>query len=326
MRSFFYDVPEGVTALRVDVEQSAREVAVAIVRPDTRTADAVRTAGGGGGGGFGGFGGGAARRATYTVSDPMPGVWEVRLSDLADVNTFDAMQAESDEPVPPTPVTLTISAIAVDLAVAANGALAQAARDVQVTGSMAPFKGAVAGLPMGAARRERPTVAQNQQLEYELDVPEGAASLLVRVGDTSDPLADLDVYVLNCTGEECRMAETDSDPLGDEVVTVQNPAAGKWKVIVDGAHVPAGRTAFSYLDVIFNPAFGAVNSADVAKEHKAGEPWTAVTHTWIAGGFPAGREPFAAVRLEGELSAGTRFPLGLLELGGAETLQQGAQR
>src|SRR5688572_22451357 len=54
MRSFFYEVPVGVGALRVDIEQPKRDVAVAIVKPDTRTASAQRVAPAAGGGGGGG--------------------------------------------------------------------------------------------------------------------------------------------------------------------------------------------------------------------------------------------------------------------------------
>ena len=330
MRSFFYDVPAGTSALRVDIDPPTREVAVAIVRPDTRTANAVRIAASAGAGRGGGPGGAArAGRVTYIVSDPMPGVWEVRLSDLADVSTFDAMQAEKDEPVPPTAATLTVSAIAVDVATAgtatAGGATAFT-REMTLTNRMAAFNGSIAGMMMGSARRERPTIRAGEQLMYEIDVPEGSASLLVRAGEIADSDADLDLYVIDCTGKECRTPQTDSDPIGDEIVTVQNPAAGKWKVMVDGASVPSGSTTFAYLDVVFNPAYGAVASADIAKEHKTGEEWKAPTHTWLANALPEGRQPFAAVLLQGQLSGGVTFGINLLELGATGVVTSSSQR
>jgi hypothetical protein len=316
MRSFFYDVPAGVSALRVDIDSPTREVSVAVVRPDTRTANAVRVAPGATGGRGGGGGGAAARRATYVVSDPMPGVWEIRLSDLADVSEFDAMQAEKDEPVPPTAATLTVSAIAADVNVAQNAAANGNAftREVSITNRMATFTGNVARVSVGSARRERPTIRHGQQLTYEIDVPAGSNSLLVRASEIADQAADLDVYVLDCSGRECRTPQTDSDPLGDEGVTVQNPAAGKWKVVIDGASVPAGSTTFAYLDVVFNPSYGAVLSADLSKERKNGESWTAQAHTWLAGALPAGRQPFTAVQLQGTLNGGVSFGLNVFEL------------
>ncbi|MGH7503355.1 MAG: S8 family serine peptidase [Longimicrobiales bacterium] len=329
MRSFFYDVPAGATALRVDIEQSSRDVAVAVVRPDTRTADAERIVAAAGGRGGAGGAGGAVRRATYVVSDPMPGVWEVRLSDVADVNSFDGMQAEKDEPVPPTSATLTVSAIAVELDSTPNdasdgGAIANSTRDVSITNRMATFTGRVAGLSLGAARRERPTIRNGEQLHYEIDVPAGSRSLLVRASDVADAAADLDVYVFDCTDEECRNPETDSDPVSDEIVTVQNPAAGMWKVVVDGASVPSGSTTFAYLDVVFNPSFGAVSTADLDTEHKTGEQWTAPMHTWLANALPAGRQPFTALALQGQLPGGMTFGFNLLDAAASTSTTSGS--
>jgi hypothetical protein len=317
MASWFYDVPAGTRALRVDID-SRRELAVAVVRPDTRTANAVRTAPGGGGGGFGG--GGATRsRASWIVTDPMPGVWEVRLSDLDDVRTFDAMQAEKDEPVPPTEATLTVSAIAVDLSLPAvtdpammsSGALTH---ELTLSNRMGAFVGGVTALPLGAARRERPSIRHGEQLQYEIDVPAGAATLLVRAGDFADARADLDLYVVDCTGKQCRNPQTDSDPIGDEVVIVQNPAAGTWKVVVDAASVPTGSTSFAYLDAILSTAFGTAAAADVMKERKPGDQWSTHALTWGTGTLPAGREAFPAVLLQGQLSGGVTFGLGVIEL------------
>jgi hypothetical protein len=331
MRSFFYEVPAGAKALRVDVQGATREVAVAVVRPDTRTASAARAAAGGGGGGGGGFGGqGAARRATYIVADPMPGVWEVRLSDLDDVRAFDAMQAEKDEPVPPTAATLTVSLVAVDAVTPAATASAGvngsgATHDLTLVNRMATFEGAVTGLPFGAARRERPSIRTGQQLQYEIDVPEGSEMLLVRASDVADANADLDVYVFDCSGKECRNPQTDSDPVGDEVVRVDNPAAGKWKVLIDGAAVPSGSTTFAYLDVVFNQSFGAVTTTDLPAERKAGVEWTTRTHAWLPGTLPPGRQPFPAVRLMGKQGSAT-FELGMLELAASAATTSSQQR
>jgi hypothetical protein len=249
----------------------------------------------------------------------MPGTWEVRLSDLADVSSFDAMQAERDEPVKPTRATVTVSALGADVAsprAADSDGPAADGHVVSVTNRMATFKGGIAGLPLGSARREQPTIRNGEQRQYEVDVPAGSTSLMVRVSGVSDPAADLDVYVFDCSGKECRRSgQTDSDPHGDEIVTIANPAAGKWKVVVDGASVPSGGTTFRYLDVVFNPSYGAVNTSDVPDERKTGAKWTAAAQTWLANPLPAGREPFAAVRLQGTLSGGSTFGIGILELG-----------
>jgi hypothetical protein len=122
------------------------------------------------------------------------------------------------------------------------------------------------------------------------------------------------VYVFDCTGKECRTPQTDSDPVSDEVVLIQNPAAGKWKVVIDAPTVPSGSTSFDYIDVVFNPSYGMVNTADLAKDRKVGESWNAQALSWLANAPPAGREPFAAVQLQGHMSGGVVFNLGIFEL------------
>ena len=308
MRIFFYTVPPGVGALRVDIEQPKRDVGVTIVKPDTRTATAVKT----GAVIVGLLGGpGRAPRVTYVVTDPMPGVWEVTLADVDDTRAYDRIQAESGQPVPPTPVTLTVSAIAAAASPPSTlglGSSTSTAEQLSITNRLAGFTGSVIGVPIGAARRERATIGPRQQLEYRIDVPAGSSLLMVRAANAS---ADVDVYLLDCTGDKpCRNPLTDSDPEGDEVVSVPNPTAGKWQVIIDA---PGGGATFDYLDAVFNPAFGTVNTADISKERKSGEQWTTPVQIWRAGELPSGRELYPLVALQGNSPAGIVL-LGYLEL------------
>lgn len=52
---------------------------------------------------------------THLIHDPMPGVWEIRLSDVADTQTFDWEQARKPDPVPPTAARLVVSTHAVEV-------------------------------------------------------------------------------------------------------------------------------------------------------------------------------------------------------------------
>jgi hypothetical protein len=250
----------------------------------------------------------------------MPGVWEVRLSDIADTQNYDHMQAEKDEPAPPTAATLTVSAISADvtlpqvMADLATKSSGSVAHEITITNRMAAFNGSAAGMVLGSARRDRATIRDKQQLDYEIDVPAGSTSLIVRAANVADRNADLDVYVFNCTATTgCSSPQTDSDPFGDEIVTISNPAAGKWKVVIDAPAVPSGSTSFDYLDVVFNPSYGTVSSADLPKERKAGDSWTVQTNTWFASALPTGREPFPALVLQGQ-AGGTGFMFNIIEL------------
>ena len=56
-------------------------------------------------------------------------------------------------------------------------------------------------------------------------------------------------------------------------MTIANPAAGLWRVVVDGFAVPAGTTTYNYVDVFVNPAFGSVSVTDANALRAAGAVW-----------------------------------------------------
>ena len=250
LKSYFFDVPEGVTALKVDV------------------------------------------------------TWEVRLGDIADTRAFDWEEARKEEPVPPTAATLTVSALAADVDIvtaeiaADNGAASgEGAHQVWIANRMAPFTGAAVTTPVGSARRQGRVISAREQHVYEVEVLPGSTALMVRTrvwggdgggggggagGGGDAPRADLDVYVFNCTGDECASARVDGDPSGDESVIVHDPAAGMWKVVVDAASVPGGEAGYDYLDVVFNPAYGSVSVIDMPQERASGARWTTTAQGWVA--------------------------------------------
>ena len=58
------------------------------------------------------------------------------------------------------------------------------------------------------------------------------------------------------------LAGQNADGDSEESVTIANPAAGTWVVLVDGFAVPAGTTTYNYVDVFVNAAFGSVVVTD----------------------------------------------------------------
>jgi len=321
MRSYFYRIPAGVSALQIVVDSSKREAQVAVIKPDTRTASVTRVVaervGRGDGGGQGGEN--AIRPAeTYVVAHPMPGVYEVRLTDIEDTRTFDWKASEAGTPVPPTKARLTVSALSAGPAapVVASSAGDQASSqsatlqareagagsDLTLTSRMTDFTGKASSYPLGSAFIARPTIREHQQQVYEIDVPPGSASLRVTVGSPSDGAADLDVYVYDCTKKECRNAGAGADPGSAEDVMVQHPSAGKWKVVVEGASVPSGQTEYDYADIVFNQVYGMVAVTDTTAKHPEGSSWMVKTNEWVAS-VPAGRTPYPALLLESQVTA-----------------------
>jgi hypothetical protein len=98
--------------------------------------------------------------------------------------------------------------------------------------------------------------------------------LRVAINNPSDPAADLDLFVYNCTTGTCVLAGQSADGDSDEAVTIANPAAGLWTVVVDGYAVPAGSTSYSYLDVFANAAFGSVSITDANVLRPSGASWS----------------------------------------------------
>jgi hypothetical protein len=308
MQSFFFQVPEGASALNVELGWTDRQVGLTVVRPDTRQTrgDAVLT---------------QARGVVHVVWSPMPGMWEVRLTDVADTQTFDWQQARKPEPVPPTPATLTISAFAVEVervgappwdALAADPAGAVADFELALTNRMAEFKGGAVSTPVAGARLVTLEMAAKEQRVFEVEVLPGSSALLVRAFGASDPTADVDVYLFDCTGEDCKGAKVDADPVGDEWVTVTNPAAGKWKVVVDVDSAPSGRVTFRYLDAVLNPAYGVLAPTDIPQDRAPGARWTARAHLWMAPAAHAeGRQPMPALAVQGTGPGAPAYWLGV---------------
>jgi len=105
-------------------------------------------------------------------------------------------------------------------------------------------------------------------------VSAGSSSLRATIGNPSDPGADLDLFVYNCTSGNCVLAGQNADGDSEESVTIANPAAGLWRVLVDGFAVPAGTTSYDYVDVFANAAFGSVSVTDANALRPAGSSWT----------------------------------------------------
>jgi hypothetical protein len=128
---------------------------------------------------------------------------------------------------------------------------------------------------MGSANIQTPTIANLAVQEFPVTVPAGAASLRATIGSPSDPGADLDLFVYNCTSGTCVLAGQNADGDSEESVTIASPAAGAWKVVVDGFAVPAGTTTYKYIDVFFMTSpLGEIAVTDANALRPAGSTWT----------------------------------------------------
>jgi hypothetical protein len=269
---FFFEVPAGAPAFKVDMVTPANATAgtgqIRFLRwnPQGQPADdnavsncytppaAAGCAGG-------------QSPLSRTVINPMAGVWEV---------SVDARRTSDADDVP-----FTISASILGASVTPNpDVIASAtlgtpiARSYTLTNLFGAFTGRAVGTTLGSARMATPTIAHGAQAQFPVTVAAGSTSLRATIGGPSDPSADLDLFVFNCTTGTCVQAGVNADGDSEESVTINNPAAGLWIVLVDGFDVPAGTTTYNYIDVFVNPANGSIVVTDANALRAAGSSWT----------------------------------------------------
>jgi len=92
-------------------------------------------------------------------------------------------------------------------------------------------------------------------------------------------------------------AGSNADGDSEESVTIANPAAGTWAVLVDGFAVPAGTTTYKYVDVFANAAFGSVSVTDANALRPAGSTWTVPGSVTANAAPAAGRVLLGAVQV-----------------------------
>jgi hypothetical protein len=203
-----------------------------------------------------------------------------------------------------TPFTLTATILGASVSpnpdIISNASVGvPVARSYTLTNLFGPFTGRAVGTTLGSARRGVFTIANLAQQQYPVTVTAGSTSLRATIGSPSDPAADLDLFVFNCTSGTCVLAGQNADGDSEESVTIGNPAAGNWVVLVDGFAVPAGSTTYNYVDVFVNPAFGSVSVTDANALRPSGASWT------VPGSVTANAVPAAGRVLLGNVQVRT---------------------
>ncbi|SBT51931.1 S8 family serine peptidase [Micromonospora auratinigra] len=181
--------------------------------------------------------------------DPIPGVWEIevearRTSPSLD-NPFELQARVQGVKVEPAVVELP-------------SVTAGTPSDVTwgLTNTFGPVRVSGVGGPLASVRTERPSINQGASQEYLVDVPAGTTSFTARIGNPSDLGADLDLSVFLGATRVGQSADGDSE----EAVTLNNPAAGTYRVVVQGYAVAAGGTAYDYRDSFSSPALGQLSA------------------------------------------------------------------
>jgi hypothetical protein len=200
-----------------------------------------------------------------TYSGPASGVWEVSL------------EAPPNSPTSQSGYTVRGSLLGVEVIPAAwavdpapvGTSVSQALTFVNRFGG---YVGGTMGTALGSASTARPTIAHGAQQTFTVDLAPSSTSLTVKIGNASDPRADLDLYVYDPTqklvGSSTKVGSAES------VTITGKDLSGTYTIVVRAVDVPAGSTAFDYLDVFANSAFGKVSITDAPAPHPFQDVWT----------------------------------------------------
>ncbi|MFC4019012.1 S8 family serine peptidase [Micromonospora sp. GCM10011542] len=225
--------------------------------------------------------------------NPVAGVWEIevesRRTSPALNNPFQ-LQARV-QGVAVEPAVIELPSVTAGEPTSATWTLTNTFGPVAVTGQ---------GGPLSSVHAERPTIAEGAQHEYTVEVPAGASRFTARIGNTANLGADLDLTVFRGDLQVGQSADGDSE----ETVTVANPPAGTYRVVVDGYAVdgPGTSTAYDYRDSFSASSLGTLATPATPLALPNGTTAT-LTGTVTAQSAPgAGRELFgelAVVTTEG---------------------------
>jgi len=286
-KSYFVTVPEGATSLEVAIGglKDKSQTRFIAIHPYGVPADPTSTISC-----YPNYANPAntCRPDVRSYPNPQPGVWEIEVESRRTSPLLDNPY-QLDVTVLGTafePATVTVPEAKVGTPATASW---------KVTNKYAALEGKLVGGPLGSSKTARPTIANGATQTTTVQVPEGAQSLNVTIGNVSDAAADLDLVVKNAAGTQ---VGSSADGDSEEAVTVRNPAAGTYTIEVIGYSVPAGSTAYDYLDVFFSSALGSV-TVDESAPVKLGTGATATVSGKVTAeaAAPEGREFFGQVQL-----------------------------
>ena len=280
--SYFVTVPEGTTALQVDLSGIATgsQTRWTAINPwgvpvdSTAAADCYTNY----------SDASACKPQERAYENPLPGVWELEVESRRtspSLNNPFRLTAKI-QGVTVAPETVTLPSVKVGEATPVTWT---------VRNNFGPLTVSAQGGPLGSANRQRPTIADGQSQEYTIEVPDGAQRLDVSIGNPSDVASDLDLTVYKGDVQVAQQADGDAE----EAVSIADPAAGTYTVVVDGYAIPSGSTAYDYLDVYYSPALGGI-TAPAGAVPLAGGGQISITGTITAASVPpSGRNLFGEV-------------------------------
>ncbi len=222
--------------------------------------------------------------------NPIPGVWEIEVESRRTspaLNNPYQIQARV-QGVAVEPAVVELPAVNAGVATPVTWSLKNTYGPVTVSGQ---------GGPLSSVHAERPTIVELAQQLYTVQVPTGATTFTARIGNPSNAGADLDLFIYR-NGALLTYSATGSS---EEQVTINNPAAGTYTILVDAYSVDGagGSTAYDYRDSFSSPALGTLTASSSSLTLAHGGTGT------LSGSVTAQSAPAAGRTLSGELAVVT---------------------
>ncbi|MEP6694145.1 MAG: S8 family serine peptidase [Chloroflexota bacterium] len=245
----FFDVPLGTTAMRMtlNITNNGRVNATALHPygiPLTAATQAI------------GFTTGPASDSRVLTTGPTDGVWEVVSAASRAAVPNDSTYTVSFEAfkvtLSPNPLIVTPATVGTPYTrtFSATNDFAQISATQTVTATLASVRTINGSISEAGGPQT-----------IDITLPAGLSSLNVTIGGASDPGADLDLYVYDCTAPApapCVLRGSGTTGSANENVTVTTGLnAGAWKAVIDPFAVPAGTTTFTYSDAFSRPTASA---------------------------------------------------------------------
>jgi len=243
----------------------------------------------------------ACNPTNRVYSNPQPGVWEI----LVESRRTSPLQEN------PWKLDATLLGVSVDPATTTLPSVTAGAPNAlswNVTNDFGDVSAAAKGGPLGSAKSARASIADQAVETYTVAVPAGATKLDVKIGNTSDTGADLDLYVTGPGGSK-QAADGDSE----EAVSYANPAAGTYTITVEGYDVPAGTTEYDYLDVFYSAALGSISVDETPFDLASGASRTVTGSVTATAAPAAGRSLFGSMNILSD--GGALLGTGAVEIG-----------
>lgn len=271
-RSYFFRVPAGAPVFNVDVDIAFGNVMPVLMRPSAAW--------------YRELSGYPAQFTAYqtggswsrVIARPEPGVWQLIIDNknIWDRSRFAAQNLASRNRTAFT-VNATLLGVRLDPAlvtVSSTQVSTSFTKEIGSVNQLGSFIGGVTVAPLGSGFTEQPLLtAEGMPKVYEINVPLGATRVNARIGAVSDVRADLDLYLFDCSGKECVLKDFSQRDGSNEQVEAENPAPGKWKVLIDPFSVPSGRVSCDYQDIFTHSALGSVTPTEKPAQRVSGARW-----------------------------------------------------